>query len=410
MKNLRLVFAVLLTFAVTVAVTAQNTDWTQWRGANRDGTLAGFTEPKAWPDQLTQRWKVDVGLGYATPLLVGNRIYQFSRIGDNETMSALDAASGKVIWQTGYPAPFEMQKAAARHGAGPKSTPVFANGRLFSIGMTGTITAFDAQSGKQVWQKVGPGATTQYTSHAFSPIVDGGSVIFHPGGHNEGAITAYDPNNGDIKWSWKGDGPGYGSPVVATFAGQRQIITVTQGKLVSLDPAKGTLLWERPFASPNFTNSITPLVYNQTVIVSSQNIPTTALTVAKKGDAWAVETAWENADVPIRMANGVIHRDMVFSLSARNMGQYFIVDAKSGKTLWTSEPRQAGHASILRGTESVLSLEDDGELVVFRLSPTGAEVVKRYKLTDLETWTAPSMSGNRIFLKDVSTLALWTVN
>ena len=87
-------------------------DWPQWRGPNRDGSTS-FTAPASWPQQLTQKWKVDVGLGYATPLLVGNRIYMFSRQGDNEVMSALDPESGKVIWQTGYPASFTMHSAAA---------------------------------------------------------------------------------------------------------------------------------------------------------------------------------------------------------------------------------------------------------------------------------------------------------
>src|SRR5262245_10933337 len=91
-------------------------EWTQWRGPNRDSTLAAFTPPAQWPEKLIQRWKVEVGLGYATPLVTGNRIYMFSRQGDNEVMSALDADSGKVLWQTGYPAPFTMHSAAVPHG------------------------------------------------------------------------------------------------------------------------------------------------------------------------------------------------------------------------------------------------------------------------------------------------------
>ena len=77
---------------------AQNAgpDWPQWRGPRRDGTLTGFTEPKAWPDTLTQRWKITVGEGYATPILVGNRVYQFSRQSENEILRAIDAATGKV--------------------------------------------------------------------------------------------------------------------------------------------------------------------------------------------------------------------------------------------------------------------------------------------------------------------------
>ena len=105
-----------------------------------------------------------IGTGYATPLVVGDRVFEFSRIGENETMTALDAASGKIIWQAGYPATFAMNPATKQHGPGPKSTPVFFNGRLYSIGMTGTVTAWDAASGKQVWQKAGTGPEMLYTT------------------------------------------------------------------------------------------------------------------------------------------------------------------------------------------------------------------------------------------------------
>src|SRR5262245_39307230 len=91
------------------------TDWPQWRGPNRDGSIAGFIAPAAWPEQLVARWKVDVGLGYATPLVVGNRLYMFARQGEDEVMSALDPATGAVIWKAAYPAPFTMNKSAARH-------------------------------------------------------------------------------------------------------------------------------------------------------------------------------------------------------------------------------------------------------------------------------------------------------
>src|SRR3990172_878656 len=99
------IMAVLAGIAAGVGPSAGQ-DWTQWRGPNRDGTVVSFTAPRTWPDQLTQRWKIEVGTGYATPILVGDRLYVFSRQGDNEVMSALEAATGKVLWQTGYPVSF----------------------------------------------------------------------------------------------------------------------------------------------------------------------------------------------------------------------------------------------------------------------------------------------------------------
>ena len=400
----------LLALAPVMHAQRPAADWPQWRGPNRDGTIAGFTAPATWPETLTQRWKVEVGLGYATPLVVGDRIYMFSRQGGNEVMSALDAATGKTLWQTGYPAPFTMQSGAARHGEGPKSTPVFFNGRLYSIGMTGVVTAFDAASGRQVWQKPGSEIVPRYTSHAFSPLVDRGLVIFHVGGHDQGALTAFDMNTGDVKWRWTGDGPGYGSPIAVDLGGTHQIVTITQGKIVGVDAATGALLWERPYVISNFTSAITPTLYGQTLIVGGTNFPLSAFTVARRDNQWVTENAWENADTPIRMSNGVLVGDTYYSMSTRNSGQYFAVDAKTGKTLWLSEGRQAGNAAIEKAGNLLLILEDDGELVVARNSTTAFEPLKRYKVAETETWTQPVISGNRVFVKDVSSLALWTLN
>lgn len=384
-------------------------DVTQWRGANRDGIIAGFTEPATWPEQLNQRWKIEIGLGYATPLVVGDRVYLFSRQGDDEVMSAIDADSGDVVWRTAYPAPFTMNSAAAPHGKGPKSTPVFSGGRLFAIGMTGIVTAFDAASGKQVWQKPGLNVVPEYTSHAFSPVVEDETVIFHVGGHDQGALTAYDVNSGAVQWSWDGDGPGYGSPIVADFGGVRQVVTVTQAKVVGVEAATGALLWERPFASSNVTNSITPVRHGQSIIIWNNMGVMAALNIARQGDRWVVETAWESQDVPNRMSNAVLDDDVMFGLTQRNLGQYFALDARTGKLLWTSDGRQAANIAMLRAGDVLFSLEVEGELVVMRASRTGFEPLRRYQVAEDDTWTQPAISGNRIFVKDVSTLTLWTL-
>jgi outer membrane protein assembly factor BamB len=408
--RLSAVIVVLASLAMPLKAQRASTDWTQWRGPNRDGAAPTAPDPQSWPERLTQKWKVEVGLGYATPLVVGNRIYQFARKGEREVMMAIDADSGKVLWETGHTATFTMMSATVQHGPGPKSTPVFSDGRLYSIGMTGIVTAYDAATGKQLWQKPGSTIVPMFTTHSFSPVVDRGLVVFHLGGHDEGAITAFDANTGEQRWSWKGDGPGYGSPVLAEFGGTRQIVTITQGKLVGVEVASGALLWERPFVSPNNTNSNTPVVAGDLLIVSSNGPPTSALRISKRNDKWSVETVWENADVPMRLSDAVLAGDVLFGLSTRNSGQYFGVDVKTGKTLWTSEGRQGAHAAIARAGNLLFSLEDDGELVVAQSSKTAFEPLRRYKVADTATWAQPSYSGNRVFVKDVSNLTLWTTN
>ena len=146
------------------------------------------------------------------------------------------------------------------------------------------------------------------------------------------------------------------------------------------------------------------------MVSSGNGPPTSAYRVSKKGAQWVVETAWENAEVPMRLSDAVAAGDVLFGISTRNAGQYFAVDMKTGKTLWTSEGRQAAHAAIARSGDLLFSMEEDGELVVARNSRTGFEPLHRYKVSDAATWAQPSYSGNRVFVKDVSTLALWTLN
>ena len=396
--------------AVSLAAQSRTGDWPQWRGPNRDGAAASFAEPRAWPAQLTRKWKVDVGLGYASPLVVGNRLFMFSRQGANEVMSALDPDSGKVLWRTAYAAPFTMNSAAAPHGEGPKSTPVYNNGKVYAIGMTGIVTAFDAADGRQLWQKPGSKVVPLFTTHAFSPIVDRGLVVFHVGGNNQGALTAFDAETGAVRWHWDGDGPAYASPIVAEFDGTRQIVTFTQDNLIGVSAATGELLWKQPYKTPYTQNNITPIVYGQTIIISGLEHPVVALRVAKQDGKWNLENVWENKDVSLAMANAVVVGDTLYGMSARNSGQFFAVDAKTGKTGWLGAPRQGANAAVVRAGQVLFLLKDNAELVIARANPARFEPLQTYTVADSATWTQPTISGDRVFVKDVSSLTLWTIS
>jgi outer membrane protein assembly factor BamB len=383
-------------------------DWPQFRGPNRDGVAASFTEPKAWPDKLTQTWKVSVGEGHASPILIGGRVYVFARQGTNEVMQALDAATGKTLWQTRYTAPVTVNPAAQAHGAGPKATPTFANGRLYTLGMGGIVTAFDAGTGKQLWQKPASGPLPLYGT-SMSPLVDRGLVVVHVGGHDKGALTAFDANTGEVKWTWTGDGPSYSSPIAADVDGVHQIINLTQDNIVGVSAADGRLLWRRPYKTEYTQNIIDPMLVGNTLLVAGYQNPTMAIRLVRKGDQWTTENVWENAGISLYMSNGVLAGDRLFGLSHRNRGQYFLLDVKSGKTLWTGMPRQAENASIIRAGSLVFSLEDDAELMIGRIGAGSVQEVKRYTVASAATWAQPVISGNRIFVKDVSSLAMWTM-
>ena len=397
----------LTALLMVVQLRASAQDWPQWRGPNRDGVVVAFREPASWPDTLKQQWRVEVGPGYATPLVVGQRVYQFSRQGEEEVMQALDAASGKVLWRTAYGAPFQMSPATKRHGPGPKSTPTFANGRLFSLGMTNIVTAFDAASGKQLWQKPATKAQPLYHT-AMSPLVDGNEVIVHVGGPGDTALSAFDVTTGAVRWTWTGDSPAYGSPIVADFGGTRQVITFTHRNLVGVSRATGELLWSRPFQTPSDTSSQTPIIFRDMVIQNGRANGVTAFRAVRRDGKWTTEDVWQTKDVSLYMANGVVADGVLYGLSHLNAGQYFALDLTNGQVLWKSEPRQAENAAMSRAGNTIFSLEDDGELVIMRAGRDAMNVVKRYDLSDNETWAQPAISGDRIYVKDIAHLTLFT--
>ena len=392
---------------LALASTAAAQDWPQWRGPARDG-VAAFDVPASWPDALQRQWSIDVGLGYATPVVVGDRLYMFTRQGGDEVMTAHDAATGGEIWRTAYPAPFTMNPATAPHREGPKGTPAYADGRLFAHGITGIFTAYAADTGRQLWQVPGRDVEPLYHTSQ-SPIVDGDLVILHVGGHDDGELAAFDVADGSVRWSWDGDGPAYGSPMIFEVGGTRQVVVFAQEHFVGVSLETGALLWSRPFTTRSTTTSQTPLMHGDLLIQNGRGNGVTAFRVTEGAGGWTTEDVWHTDEVSLHMANPVAHDGVLYGLSHLNSGQYFGLDLDTGEVLWTSDPRQADHASIQRAGSTIFSLEDDAELVVLGHSRSMFNPLRRYDVADSETWTQPTFSGNRIYVKDISTLTLWTV-
>ena len=404
--------AILLTLAagLPAGMRAQSgtADYPQWRGQSRDGSASGFKTPSMWPQNLSLKWKVEVGAGYATPILIGNRVYTHTRQGENELMMALDAETGKTVWQTPYPAPYKMNPATKNHGQGPKSTPLYVDGRLFTLGIGGIVSAFNAADGKLLWQKPGPAVDPLYGT-AMSGVFDRGNVIFHVGGHDSGALTAFDATTGNVKWAWTGDGPGYASPIVVDLGGTRQVVTISQRNIVGVDASTGQLLWQKPWVSRSTNNSITPILYDGTLLVSGHDLGTARIRPVRNGTVWTVETVWETQDVGMFMSNPVLVGDTLYGLSHKASGQFFALDARSGKVLWLGEPREATNTAVVKAGNLLFLLNDDAELIVAGATPNGLEPVRRYTVADSATWAQPTVSGNRVFIKDVAHLALWTI-
>src|SRR6267142_1304370 len=380
-------------------------DWTQWRGPNRDGVMR-FNEPKAWPEKLTTKWKVPVGDGYASPIFAGGRILQFARQGDNEVAMSIDPESGKILWRQSYAAPYEPVQSAARHGKGPKSTLLYYDGKLYTFGISGILSAFDAATGKVEWRKEYAkdfkGTWPQFGT-SMSPVVGDGLIVALIGTNDDGAIVAYEAKSGAKKWIWKGDGPAYASPVIVEIEGMKQVVTLTQKYAVGLALASGDLLWRIDFPGRSGMNIPTPLRFGQRLILAGD--PGTMLVqVNKTGSSWTPEKVWQITELTMRFSSPVQKGNLIFGFSNRNGGIFFCVDAESGKTLWTSDPKQGDNAVVLISGDLLFLLKDNAELIIAPATGKAFEPIHRYQVADSATYANPLMLDKAIVVKDTTTL------
>ena len=398
--------AALIALAAAGSGEAISQDWPQWRGPTRDGIVAAAL-PAEWPAALKKRWETPAGIGHASPVVSGNRVVVIAREGDQEIVRALDLESGKEIWRASYAAPFIVNPAAQLHGPGPKSTPAIANGRVFTFGIGGILSAFDLATGKLIWRLPAPEVLPQYGT-ATSPLIDGASVIAHVGGNENGALTSFDGATGEPRWQWKGDGPGSGSPIIATLGGVRQVIAQTQKFLVGLDASNGTLLWQLPFTTDFDQNAFTPVVFQDLVINAGLDQPLAAIRPKLVGGKWIAETAWTNLQSPMFMSSPVLIGGTIYGLTLRSKGQLVAIDAASGKTLWNTQGREGENASMLGSRSWLLASTTEGQLVVARPNPQKYEEVRRYQIAETAVWAHPAVTSSSVIVKDVDKVICWS--
>jgi outer membrane protein assembly factor BamB len=394
--------------ALTLLISA---DWPEWRGVHRDGVVS--EEPATWPAKLNLKWKTEVGIGHASPIMAAGSIYDFARQGGEETVLGIDPSNGKTRWKQQYTAPYKMNSAATSHGEGPKATPLYANGKLYTFGISGILSAFDAETGKPLWRldfakQYKEGAPDFGTSA--SPILDSGLVIAHVGGTKLGALTAFDAATGTVKWSWDGDSPAYASPIVVDLGGIRQVVTQSHSNIIGIAVVSGKLLWRIPFSTSYDQNIVTPVLYKDTLIFSGLDKGVFAVRLNHSADAWMTQTVWQNKDVSMYMNSPVLSGDLLFGFSHLKKGQLFCLDARTGATLWTGSPRAGDNAALLASSTTLFALTTDAQMLIAKPTAKALGEIHRYEVADSPTWAHPIVLLDGLLIKDLKTLARWSVN
>jgi outer membrane protein assembly factor BamB len=395
---------------------AQAQDWPQWRGANRDAKVAGFTAPKEWPKELAQKWKVTVGEGVATPALVGDKLYVFTRQGGDEVTLCLNAADGKEVWKDKYeaPEPTKPGRGFNNEFVGPRSSPAVAEGKVVTLGAAGTLSCLDAADGKVAWRKANTKSHPMFFASC-SPIIVNGLCVVQTGSEESGAIVAYDLADSKEKWKWTADGTAYASPILATIGDVKMIVAETAAKVVGLS-TDGKLLWETPFPKAGRSyNACTPMVDGQTIVFSGAGRGTKALKIEKKGDMFTAKELWTNKESGVQFNTPVVKDGLVYGLTSSN--SWFCVNAENGKTGWTTAAPAAGgggrmgggYASVVDAGAVLFGLTPAGKLVVFQPGDKEYKEIANYKVASGDTYAYPIISGNRVFIKDKDSLTLWTI-
>jgi len=408
----------LPTGLILAAITAQSaiaaTDTPQWRGPNRDAVVSDASIPSTWPKALKEEWRVTVGVGHSSPVLSNGRLYVFARQGEEEVLLCLDAGSGKQIWRSSQTIAYEMNPAAMGHGKGPKSTPVVSAGNVCTFGISGVVSCHDTRTGKLKWRRefsrLYPNTSPLYGT-AMSPVIDNGLLIAHVGGHDKGALTAFDVETGAVRWSNDADGPAYASPIIVTLAEVRQVVTFMQKDLVGVDAATGKLLWKIPAKSEYDTNSVTAVAYKDMVVFAREGQGLTAIRVVRDGAALVPKEVWNNKENELYMSTPVLQGNMLFGLSVRQKGQFFAIDADTGKTVWQGPGRMGENAAILNlGGQALLMLTNEANLIVQPVTAKSYAPAVQYSVATSPTWAHPLVLGRRILVKDESTLISWSFN
>ncbi|HVR35600.1 MAG TPA: PQQ-binding-like beta-propeller repeat protein [Methylomirabilota bacterium] len=401
--------ALLVALSFTAAVRAG--DWPQWRGPDRTGHVPGALEvPSRLPENSSFDWRIEVGEGFASPVVAGDRVFHLDNQNGRETLHAVSAADGEEIWRAELDDTFRDSQGPP----GPRCTPLVDGGRVYAVSCRGRLQCRDVTNGELIWEVnyvddlgaefIGekgnaPGASRHGNNG--TPVIDGAHLIACAGGTDGAGVVCFDMENGTVVWKSQNDRAAYAAPVVATVAGVKQVICFTVEGVIGLRRDTGGLLWRVPMTTAYGRHVMTPVVVGDMVVAGSHQVGLTGIRVVRDGDGQKAEEAWVSRDAAVNFSSPVAVGGRIYGLGpAKNL---FCVDVETGELLWSKEGPFASadkaHAGFVVMGENVLALTDLGVLILFRATADEYREVNQLQVSGM-TWSNPAYANGRLYFRD----------
>jgi len=401
--HFRIAWAVAAALAATVVTQAAN-DWPQYLGPSRNGIYEGPALADTWGANGPKVvWRKQVGQGFAGPAVVGNRVILFHRVGNEEVVESLDAATGNSMWRYAYPTRYRDDFG---FDEGPRAVPVVADGVIYTFGAEGQLHAVDLAKGTRLWSEDTMkrfGVPKGFFGAAGSPLVEGGRVIANVGGDKAG-IVAFEAKTGKVLWAATDDDASYSSGVAATIGGRRLGVFLTRDSLVGLDPASGMVQFQRRWRAriAASVNAATPIIVGDEIFVSAQYGPGAGVlrvNGSQLADVWTSDDVLSN-----HYATSVFYNGYLYGFHGRQeFGPSFrAVEFQTGTVKWSQEQFRAG--SVLLAGDRLLITREGGELVLASASPQAFKPLVRAQILQGVVRTYPALAEGLLYVRNENTL------
>jgi outer membrane protein assembly factor BamB len=387
---------------VVIALAVPDAAWLQWGGPRRNFMVESGKLASQWPAGGPKRlWSRALGEGHSAILVENGRLYTMYRQGGAERIAALDAATGKAIWEYGYDE--STQGLNLSEGAGPHSTPLILGKRVFAVSSRVKLFAIHKQSGKLAWSHdlVNEfGAEQDDRGYAPSPIAYRDTLIVLAGAPRA-SVIAFNPATGATLWKG-GDFPiAPGSPLLITVDGQDQLVVLGSNEIVGMSPSNGTVLWRHPHRTQFGLNISTPVWGSDNVLFvsSAYNNGARALRLQQAGGKTSVKEEWFQNRMRVHIGTVIRLGDFAVG-SSGDFGPCPTVgiDLKTGNVLW--QDRQFARSTFLHADNKLIIMDENGTLGLATAARDGLRVLARAPVLSNRAWTVPTLSGTTLYMRD----------